>query len=900
MQNIGWQLINGNQAKYVKERTAQWRVKLDPADVHWDRRRTVTTPLEDSGAYLVTAKMRDGNTSRAVLWLNDTAIVRKPLHKKNLYFVADASNGKPIADANMEFFGYRVRRVGNAKQQVDSTNFARKTDHLGRVMLESDKERTAYQWMVVARTKQGRFAYLGFHGVWVQNYYDQEYNQAKGFIITDRPVYRPEQKVKFKGWLRHAKYDQEGSSFANQNQQIEILDPKGKSVYKKTLKTDAYGGVDGEFDVPGDATLGVYSVRLVAVGMTTTFRIEEYKKPEFEVTIESPEKPVMLGEKIEARVNARYYFGAPVTNATAKIKVMRHEHTAQWYPYGPWDWCFGPGYWWYAYDYPWYPGWEKWVGCRRPFPFWWGQWPQNPPEVVLEIERPIGPEGEIEFVIDTSVAQALHGDKDHRYTVTAEVRDASRRTIVGSGEVLAARKPFRIYSWVHRGYYRQGETVRANFQAFTLDKKPVKGQGVVRLLSIEYDDERQPKETEVGKWDIASNEEGVAELQIKATRAGQFRLSCELTDDAGHTVEGGYIFQVVGEGDDGKEFRFQDIELIPEKQEYAPGEVVRLQVNTDRANSTVMLFVRPANGVYLPPQIVQVKGQSSIVEVAVVKRDMPNFFVEAVTVSGGKVHTDVKEIVVPPESRVLNVEVLPDAQEYRPGAPAKVKLHLTDHTGENFVGSTVVTVYDKAVEYISGGTNISDIKEFFWKWRRRHHPNAMHNLSQRGSHIQKSNEPQMQTLGAFGHLLVEQEGRAELQRGAGRGRANKMMAAKSAPGGAVAETASLAIADEAVGGGFAADASDKDSGQAAAGGGFVEPTVRKNFADTALWTAALTTNDQGIAEVSLEMPESLTTWKVKVWGMGHGTRVGAGEAEVITRKNFLLRLQAPRFFVEKD
>ncbi|MFO0883754.1 MAG: hypothetical protein U0894_06125 [Pirellulales bacterium] len=68
-----------------------------------------------------------------------------------------------------------------------------------------------------------------------------------------------------------------------------------------------------------------------------------------------------------------------------------------------------------------------------------------------------------------------------------------------------------------------------------------------------------------------------------------------------------------------------------------------------------------------------------------------------------------------------------------PGQKAKVKLRLTDHTGENFVGSTVVSVYDKSVEYISGGSNIGDIREFFWKWRRHHNPHTEHNLGRIGS-----------------------------------------------------------------------------------------------------------------------------------------------------------------------
>src|SRR5207249_4642039 len=80
----------------------------------------------------------------------------------------------------------------------------------------------------------------------------------------------------------------------------------------------------------------------------------------------------------------------------------------------------------------------------------------------------------------------------------------------------------------------------------------------------------------------------------------------------------------------------------------------------------------------------------------------------------------------------------------------------------------------------------------------------------------------------------------------------------------------------------------------------VQPTIRKNFADTAFWTGSLTTNKDGIAEVSLTMPENLTAWKIKVWAMGHGTKVGQGEAIVTTKKDLIVRLQSPRFFTQKD
>ena len=77
---------------------------------------------------------------------------------------------------------------------------------------------------------------------------------------------------------------------------------------------------------------------------------------------------------------------------------------------------------------------------------------------------------------------------------------------------------------------------------------------------------------------------------------------------------------------------------------------------------------------------------------------------------------------MPPEKRVLNVAVQPSRETYKPGQKATVDVKLTDIAGKPFVGSTVVAIYDKAVEYISGGWNVPEIKEFFWKWRRNHYP----------------------------------------------------------------------------------------------------------------------------------------------------------------------------------
>ena len=916
--DIGSRLVWNNETQYIGEKVAGWTESLQPRPGHVDARITVTTPLEKPGAYLLTAKMDNGNVSRVIVWLADTVLIKKQLDGKAFYFVADAVSGTPVPKANVEFFGWKTVQVkpGVNDWRVETTSFARNSDADGQIFLTQAEMPAGYNWMSVARKdKDGlggadRFAYLGFTNVWYGRIYDPEYNQTKVLTMTDRPVYRPEHKVNFKAWVRHAKYDQADSSdFANKTFAVIIRNPKGDKVYEKSLTTDEYAGLTGEWVLPNDATLGGYGIQ-VGDHHSGAFRVEEYKKPEYEVKIEAPKEPVRLGEKIEATIQARYYFGAPVTRAKVKYKVTRTSHSSSWYPRGSWDWFYEPGYWWFASDYRWYPGWNQW-GCARPMVRWWGGWHQDPPEIVLENEVDIGPDGVVKVTIDTRPAKELHGDQDHQFSITAEVVDESRRTIVGTGNVLVARQPFKVFSWVDRGHYRVGDTVKAGFTALTLDRKPVAGKGELTLFAISYDKNNKPVEKAVQTWNLDTDSEGRLRHQLTAAAAGQFRLSYKLTDSKKHTIEGGYVFVVRGAGfQGGKDFRFNDVELITDKREYAPGDKVKLLINTNRQGGTVLLFVRPS-GVYLPPRVVRIKGKSTVEEIAVTQKDMPNFFVEAVTIHGGRVHSEVREVIVPPEKRVLNVEVLPSLPEYKPGQKASVKVRLTDFFGKPFVGSTVMSVYDRSVEYISGGSNVPEIKSFFWKWRRHHQPATESSLDRYFSQLLKQHEVAMGNLGLFGAAVVEElmdgagaPGGGGFGRltGLGAGRGEKR--AKEGPRQADMEGADAAAAKPGADGKekkqLRGVADKKGAGNAPPVGPGVEPSVRKNFADTAFWKGTLVTNKDGIAEVSFAMPEQLTGWKIKVWAMGHGTKVGQGEVEVTTKKDLLLRLQAPRFFTQKD
>jgi uncharacterized protein YfaS (alpha-2-macroglobulin family) len=586
--DIGRRIVWDNQTKYVGEKVAAWDMKLQPRENHFNKTVLVETPLKEAGAYLVTAKFADGNVSRIVVWLNDTVIMRKQGNNGSIYFISDALTGAPKSKIKLDFFGYRQKFIDRKlldkvivrQYNTETKSFKVETNDDGLAIIGQEILSEDFQWTAMTSDDGGKKAYLGFSGVWYGQYHDNEYNQTKIYVITDRPVYRPEQEVNFKLWVRKAKYDQDDiSDFANQAFAVIIRNPKNEEIYKKALTADQFGGIEDKIKLPKSATLGIYNICIENLGGYGRFRLEEYKKPEYEVSIDAPKEPVKLGDKITATIKAKYYFGAPVTDAKVKYKVQRYSHNVNWYPPMYWDWFYGPGYWWFACDYYWYPGWKSW-GCKSPYP-WWFPVGNDPPELVMENEVKIGEDGTVKVEIDSSVAKAMHGDQDHRYEITAEVVDPSRRTIYGKGSVIAARKPFTVYGWVDMGFYQVGDAVNANFAGRTVDGKPVKGAGALKLLKIKYDAEGKPSETAIQTWKVSTNEEGLASQQIKAAEKGQYKLSYTLQDAKGNSIEGGYIFTVHAQGEPDSDFRFNNIEVVNDKTEYKDGDTAKILIKTN-------------------------------------------------------------------------------------------------------------------------------------------------------------------------------------------------------------------------------------------------------------------------------------------------------------------------------
>jgi uncharacterized protein YfaS (alpha-2-macroglobulin family)/tetratricopeptide (TPR) repeat protein len=903
---IGRRLVEKDPSRYVGKVAASWQQDLKPEPKHHDTGVEIPMPLDKAGAWWVRADLGDGNTVFTVVWIVDQVIVRRQVADKLQWWVADAVTGAPVEEAKLDFLGYNIVSVERKlpvgrRHSVKTKEFSRQTDADGRVLIGQSDWDTDYQWMAVSR-KEGKVpAFVGFGGLYA-NSLDQEAGvRDASYAVTDRPLYKAGDTVHVKFWLREVGYDGVNEGwFAGKTGRVVFVNGRGEEVIKlENQKADTLGGVEVQAVIPKDAVLGQWGVRFEAGPHTAgaRFRVEEYRKPEYEVAVEAPTEPVRLGDSFTAKVKATYFHGAPVRKAQVEITVKRGMVTEPWFPMGRWDWLYGRGTWWNTPEASWHPGWRGW-GCIPPLPPWWQGSRWTPEEVVLKQTVEIGEDGTASVTIDTATAKAMHGDLDAKYSIEARVTDASRREETANGEVVAAREPFRVVVWPTRGYAKPGDEIEARVSTATLLGKPVaKAKGTLKLFKLSVGEDGAVNEAEVSSWPITTDDSGELRQRFAVKEAGQYRLAAQLAAADGPAVEGATILNVFGEKA-GDEYRFGGVELVTDKLEYQAGETAKLRINSDRKDANVWLFLRIQDGPGREAQRIVLDGKSREIELPLTRADMPNVFVEAVTVHGGQVHQAVKQILLPPESKMLEVALEPAAKRVKPQEKSSLAVIVRDAEGKPFTGKAVLTIYDKSLEALTGGSNIGPIREAFWEWKHDYSGNGLRDsLPQASGSLSRPKDKEMEQLGLFSATRV-MLGMAK------KGGALDGVGVAFGAGGAAAEADPFADSSAAPATLSArAPAQSKLEARAdKAGLGENAPSVlvRKNFADLLKWSGEVVLDANGRAEVPLEFPDNLTTWKARVWVLGDGTKVGEGSAEIVTSKDLLVRLQAPRFLVEKD
>ena len=868
----------------------------------------VTLDLPSAGAYLIEAS-HEGIAYRTLAVVSEIAMLRKFSNEKTLVYVGEAGSGKPVVGATVLVKQrHRARGIFGRYQKVSYREGQSGDDGL---FLRSHDLTSLNGSNVYLEA----FAAQGDHyALTTMNWADVKNEKASGVVVygfTDRPVYRPLDTINFVGNLRK-RDDQAYLNLPDEDVTVRIIDPKGNKIFERVMTTDSDGAVDSQVVLGEEPPLGNYRIeyRLARrrIGQTR-FQVEEYKKPEYEVIVSGPDEAQRLGGKVKAKIHGEYYFGGGVADAKVNYRVFRVSYAPSFRYADP-----------YRYLY----------GDRRPAPRG-GQ-----RELVYQGEGRSDAAGDLEIEIDSAPWASKYPDQDHVFVVEADMTDLSRRTISGSGQFVVARKGLFLSLKAPRGFYRAGERVEVEIQCQDADGKPMPSRGqvvVYRVTSTGEGDDLVESRNQVDGGEAATDAKGMGFFNWQTDAPGRFAVTYVTQDRWGEVVVGELQFWVHGPDYKAEDFQFKNLELVTDKREYRPGETAYVLINHRFADSTLFLTLEAESRI-LSHQVLRTNGKTKVLALPIEEGYAPNVFLHVMSIREGGFFQATREIFVPPTQRFMDVSARFEQDSYLPGQKAKLVVDSRDHKGNPVSARFAASIYDKSITYIRSDST-PDIRRFFYGARR----------SFRGGQGWRSNQANSLQFTFRGYQLLEPSKKTYRSRGMPPGwwhdeklgdgflgnydsfsRSSDQWDA--APEEELEEElaeASPAPSAEASGGlasnmdmrslGRVSEskrarapsskkrkalAFDADGGSDAEEAATAAPALRQNFSDLAAWSALLRTDDQGRAELELKFPDSLTTWIASLRGMTKDSVVGEARTETRTQKSVQVRMQAPRFFTERD
>ncbi|MDX1584121.1 MAG: MG2 domain-containing protein, partial [Thermoanaerobaculia bacterium] len=350
-----WKVDLTRELRFENDRSGEWiqRISLDRAERIDSKKRTLqsdgpylpgseTVRIERQlpvGAYLISARSGDLE-ARELILVTDVAIVTKTSPDQILVFLTDANSGEPIRDARV-----RAWEEYHDHNRVRNRSYDSITGSDGVAMISRTGNATGRQILVTAN----RDGHQAFAVAWASGSRHRS-DEWRIYAETDRPAYRPEETVHWKITAR-TMFDDEYSTPAGRKIEYEIYDPRGNKTSDGVLTLNDFGSGWSEIELDETMPLGLYTIRFEtpakgSIGSATLFRLEEYKLPEFRVSVEPvssddrASKLVRLGDEVEVEIEAEYYFGGPVANAAVDVVVHQKPYYPDWRWPRPYPWYF--------------------------------------------------------------------------------------------------------------------------------------------------------------------------------------------------------------------------------------------------------------------------------------------------------------------------------------------------------------------------------------------------------------------------------------------------------------------------------------------------------------------------------------------------------------------------------
>ncbi len=787
-----------------KQLVARWRQQVPPTFVS-DNQILPIDPLP-SGLYLVEAT--DAHLKAyTILLISQTALVTRTVNGSMLAYVVNRKSGEPVAGSQVALSSHRAAAIHKETGSDGVTEFeapASPSHNPNQPEEENDL------WVLATSDHD-----VALVAPWYSSFTRQVKPNFSSYVYTDRPVYRPGHTVFWKAILRQYKGDVlELPKLASTH--VVISDPQDKAIFDKQVPISAMGTLSGQLDLPKDAAVGYFTIRLgdrepdgyLATG---DFHVEYYRKPEYQVRLSVAKPRVLQGDSNQATIDSRYFFGEPVANGKVKYRVFQSPH-----------------YWWDQDE-----GDES---ASETSDQDSGQNYDAVGDQEAEQTGTLNADGKLTISIPTRFVEKQHVDKD--YVVEGGVTDEAGREITGKYRFLATYGTYRIHVEPVSYLATKGQIADFRITATDYDDKPVAAKVHLHLVQRSWVFRGPVEENPSGDADCVTGADGTATVSVPMDRAGSITVMASSETREHRTVESETWMWVSGAKEDVSWDESKRVQILSDKKTYAPGDTAHVTLVADVANFHALVT---ATGYSIEfRRVVTAEGNSVTFDLPISKDSQPNLVVDAVFLQDDQLYQQSKSLKVPPKDEQLQIAVTPVATIFQPGQAAAYDVTARDATGQPVKTELSFGVVDEAIYSVYPDTSGDIVRNLYPE--RQVYPDVESSVNYYFSGQAGTKSPML----------------------ASRARYRPQMA------------------------------------QVKPGNDVKQPKVRKAFPDTAYWQPAIQTDAQGHARVTLNFPDSLTTWRASVRAVTADSKAGSMVNRVIVRKNLIVRMGQPRFLRKGD
>lgn len=712
-------------------------------------------------------------------------------------------------------------------------------------------------------------------GTW---YKKVETDSLRWFVFDDRKMYKPKEEVAVKGYIRKITAgklgDVEGLNDAAGGLTYSVKDARNNEIAKGEGNLNVFGAFDFKFTLPDNANLGYSRIDFttntpIAGGAHThQFQIQEFRRPEFEVSTKvETEAPHFVGGKADLSVEAKYYAGGGLANADANWTVTASP--TNYTPPNRGDFTFGTWVpWWRIYDYGDYSGRDSYGGITQSF------------KGVTDAS------GKHQLKIDF---ESVNPPRPYSVRASASVQDVNRQTWSSSTTLLVHPSSLYVGIKTPRTFVQKGEKMEIESIVTDIDGKLVSGKDVeIKAILKDWTfDKGTWKEEVIDEQNCTvKSAETPQKCTFVAKQGGRYTVTATVMDDRERFNESEFTIWVPGGKTPPKRnVEQEEAQIIPSKQNYAPGDVAEILVISPFSPAEGVLTLR-REGIVKTERF-SMKDSSITLKIPLDEKYLPNIYAQ-VDLVGAAVRTNDKgevdaklskrpafargniNLAISTASRKLTVSAEPREKTLAPGGQTEVDVEIKDVNGEPVANSEVaIIIVDESVLALSG-YSIADPMGIFYTPRS---PGVVDYHSRKdvllGNPEDVKNQPPPpppssdDVVDMSSSMITTSE-------------------IESLPTQGRNVTSLLKMSAGAV----RAEGQQQDE---------TPINLRENFNALAVFSPSVKTDANGKATLDIKLPDNLTRYRITAVSVDTGKRFGKSESTITAKQPLMVRPSAPRF-----